>query len=470
MDHLAGIIRPYHSRLAFAFRLADLFWIFAVLWMCVFLRGILFSMIYVILAALACILFYILAETRKLYTSWRGINILGEIRTLWLVWTGVVLVLVLIGFATKTSAIYSRLVIMPWIFFVPVVLSLWRLLVRLFLSTQRKIGRNTRSVVIAGAGDLGIRLAEIILSSSWMGMRLIGFYDDFKKKGGVVIKGYGNTVIKGNLDEMLALACNGDVDIIYISLPKRAGERIREIVYALADSPATVYVVPDIYFLDLFNARWIDLGGIAAVSVYESPYGGIDGWAKRMEDLVLGSIILLILSVPMILIAMLVKFTSPGPILFKQRRYGLNGGEIVVWKFRTMTVCEDGETIEQARKDDPRVTRFGAFLRRTSLDELPQFINVLQGRMSIVGPRPHAIAHNEEYRKLIPGYMLRHRVNPGITGMAQVNGWRGETDSIYKMEKRIKYDLQYLRNWSIWLDLKIIFMTVFGSKTGKNAY
>jgi len=185
---------------------------------------------------------------------------------------------------------------------------------------------------------------------------------------------------------------------------------------------------------------------------------------------VLGSLIMAVIALPMLAIAIAMKLTSPGPIIFKQRRYGLNGEVLYVWKFRSMTVCEDGVNVPQAKRGDTRITPLGAFLRRTSLDELPQFFNVLQGTMSIVGPRPHAIAHNEEYRRLIHGYMLRHKVKPGITGWAQVNGWRGETDTLEKMQKRVECDLQYIQEWSLWLDLKIVWMTIRGGFKGKNAY
>jgi putative colanic acid biosynthesis UDP-glucose lipid carrier transferase len=179
---------------------------------------------------------------------------------------------------------------------------------------------------------------------------------------------------------------------------------------------------------------------------------------------------LLLVAIPMIFIAMGVKLSSHGPIIFRQHRYGLRGNEIDVWKFRTMTVAENDDTVIQARKNDPRVTRFGAFLRRTSLDELPQLINVLQGKMSLVGPRPHAVAHNEQYRKQVDRYMLRHKVKPGITGLAQVNGWRGETDTLDKMQKRIEFDLAYIQNWSLFLDFKIIYQTMFKVFSDKNAY
>ena len=210
------------------------------------------------------------------------------------------------------------------------------------------------------------------------------------------------------------------------------------------------------------------LVSIPAPSLHETPFYGVDGWVKRLEDLLMASLILLL--IPMLIIAAAVKLTSPGPVLFKQRRYGLNGSVVEVWKFRSMTVTEDGDRVIQAQKNDARITPLGAFLRRTSLDELPQFFNVLQGTMSVVGPRPHAVAHNEQYRGLIRGYMLRHKVKPGITGWAQISGWRGETETLDKMAMRVKHDLDYVKNWSLWLDLKIIFLTVFKGFVNKSAY
>jgi putative colanic acid biosynthesis UDP-glucose lipid carrier transferase len=204
--------------------------------------------------------------------------------------------------------------------------------------------------------------------------------------------------------------------------------------------------------------------------VCETPFYGVNGLIKRASDIVLAATILLLISPLMAGIAIGVKLSSPGPVLFNQRRYGLDGREIVIYKFRTMRVLEDGDVITQATRDDPRVTRFGAFLRQYSLDELPQFINVLQGRMSVVGPRPHAVAHNEMYRKLIRGYMIRHKAKPGITGLAQVNGLRGETDTLEKMRARIECDLAYLRNWSLLLDMKIVLKTVSVVLGRQNAY
>jgi putative colanic acid biosynthesis UDP-glucose lipid carrier transferase len=225
-----------------------------------------------------------------------------------------------------------------------------------------------------------------------------------------------------------------------------------------------------LFTYNLLNSRMVNLGPVATISIFETPFYGINGWLKRLEDIVLSVLILAIICIPMLAIAIAIKWTSPGPVLFKQRRYGLGGKSINIFKFRTMNVAENGDMVVQARKDDSRVTPFGKFLRCTSLDELPQFINVLLGDMSVVGPRPHAVVHNEEYRKLISGYMLRHKVKPGITGWAQINGFRGETDTLEKMEARVQYDLWYIRKWSIGLDLRIIARTVGSGFTGPNAY
>jgi putative colanic acid biosynthesis UDP-glucose lipid carrier transferase len=250
----------------------------------------------------------------------------------------------------------------------------------------------------------------------------------------------------------------------------RAEERIRDVLRRLADTTASVYIVPDFFVFQLLHSRWTNIGGVPAVSVFENPLYGVDGVAKRVADLVLGSILLTLAAVPMLAIAAAIKITSPGPVFFRQKRYGLDGREILVWKFRSMRVMESGGTVTQATKTDRRVTRLGAVLRRTSLDELPQLFNVLSGSMSLVGPRPHPNPLNETFRPMIEGYMLRHKVKPGITGLAQVSGWRGETDTLEKMQKRIECDHRYIREWSLWLDLVILFRTIFAVLSRKNAY
>jgi putative colanic acid biosynthesis UDP-glucose lipid carrier transferase len=260
------------------------------------------------------------------------------------------------------------------------------------------------------------------------------------------------------------------IKMIFISQPISAQPRIRKLIDELQDTTASVYFLPDVYIFDLMQARFDNVGGMPVIAICETPFMGLNSTIKRASDVVLASIILVLLAPLMVVIAVAVKMSSPGPAIFRQRRYGLYGDEIIVYKFRSMCVMENGQNVVQAQRNDGRLTKIGGVLRRTSLDELPQFLNVLQGRMSIVGPRPHAVAHNEQYRKLIKGYMLRHKVKPGITGWAQVNGLRGETTTLDKMEARIQYDLDYLRNWSLWLDLWIVLKTIKVVLTRENAF
>jgi putative colanic acid biosynthesis UDP-glucose lipid carrier transferase len=264
----------------------------------------------------------------------------------------------------------------------------------------------------------------------------------------------------GSLSDMSQYVKDHRTDVIFIALPIRHVKRVMNLLDDLRDTTASIYYVPDIFVFDLIQARSGEIHGIPVVAMCETPFYGYRGVAKRLTDIGFSALILLMLTPLLVLVAILVKATSPGPIIFKQRRYGLDGREIAVYKFRTMKVTEDGEQIKQASKHDSRITRVGGILRRSSMDELPQLINVLQGRMSLVGPRPHAVAHNEEYRKLIKGYMVRHKVLPGITGLAQVNGCRGETSKLEEMEARVNFDLDYLRHWSPMLDIKIILLTV----------
>jgi putative colanic acid biosynthesis UDP-glucose lipid carrier transferase len=231
-----------------------------------------------------------------------------------------------------------------------------------------------------------------------------------------------------------------------------------------------VYFVPDMFVTDLIQGRIDSVSGMPVLGVCDSPFSGVSGLVKRASDVIFSIAILAAISPLLLVLALCVKLSSPGPVIFKQRRYGLDGEDIVVYKFRSMTVTEDGDAIRQCAEHDGRLTPLGAFMRRTSLDELPQFINVLQGRMSIVGPRPHAVAHNELYRKLIKGYMQRHKVRPGLTGWAQVNGLRGETPTLERMQARIDHDLDYLRNWSLRLDLYIMAKTLWVVLKGQNAH
>jgi putative colanic acid biosynthesis UDP-glucose lipid carrier transferase len=298
-------------------------------------------------------------------------------------------------------------------------------------------------------------------------VKVAGFFDD---RAGDRLPDLPQRDILGSLAQLADYAKRNRVDLIYLALPMASQPRIMKLLDELHDTTASLYFAPDIFLFDLIQARMDSIGGIPVVAVCETPFYGFDGLVKRASDIVIAAAALVVLMPAMIALAIAIKLTSPGPVIFRQRRYGLDGREIVVYKFRTMRVTEDGGVIRQATRDDPRITPLGAVLRRLSLDELPQFVNVLQGRMSVVGPRPHAVAHNEMYRKLIKSYMVRHKVRPGITGWAQVNGLRGETESLEKMRMRIEHDLDYLRNWSLRLDLAIIWRTVFVVWKRDNAY
>jgi len=391
-------------------------------------------------------------------------NISVSVVSRWFILIGVLLML---GYATKTSSVFSRRALLTWIIVTPPLLVVAQLLVDVLISRMLLSAGNTRRVVIAGADHLGHTLASKIQSSLYHGMKIEGFFDD---RG---VERLANTSssrlpLLGKLQQLPNYVRQHHIDLIFIVLPLRNIQRVTDLLDQLQDTTASIYFVPDVFVFDLIQCRTSDIDGLPIVALCETPFQGSRGVIKAFSDYAMASVILLLASPLMIAIAFAIKLTSPGSIIFTQRRYGLDGREIIIYKFRTMTVSEDSDSITQVTRDDERVTKLGAFLRRTSLDELPQFINVLQGRMSVVGPRPHAVAHNEQYRPLIKGYMIRHKVNPGITGLAQVLGCRGETSTVEAMQKRVEYDLEYLRNWSLTLDLRIIFKTlrvVFNDKT-----
>jgi putative colanic acid biosynthesis UDP-glucose lipid carrier transferase len=373
-------------------------------------------------------------------------------------WILIVGMLLMLGWATRALGAFDERVIVTWIAATPMVMFTAHMLVPILLPRLLAAEGIQRVAVVAGAGSLGRKLAQQIESTPFLGIRVAGFFDD---RAPSRLPDMDSKSFLGSLDSLAEYAKKNRVDLIYVTLPMASQPRIMKLLDELHDTTASVYFTPDIFMFDLIQGRMDTIGGIPVLAVCETPFCGMNGIIKRASDIVLSSIILLLIAPVLAAIAIGVKYTSPGPVLFRQRRYGLDGREIVVYKFRSMTVTEDGPVVRQATKNDSRVTPFGAFLRRTSLDELPQFINVLQGRMSIVGPRPHAVAHNELYRKLVKSYMVRHKVRPGITGWAQVNGLRGETDTVEKMKARIEYDLDYLRHWSLRLDLRIIWRTIF---------
>jgi putative colanic acid biosynthesis UDP-glucose lipid carrier transferase len=390
------------------------------------------------------------------YQMWRSGRMLAYARDVFIGWMITAGSLLLLGMISGTGQHYNKQVLLLWFVTAPVSLLLVHMAARKLGSAPNHPG-EARSVVLIGANAVSVKLAATISRNPNHFMHICGFFDD--RSADRWPKDMDHPML-GGMDDIAAYVRENNVKIIMISQPMSAQPRIRKLLDELQDTTASVYFLPDILAFELMQARVDNIGGMPVIAICESPFTGLNGILKRLTDIVIAGLIQIILLPIMLVIAIAVKVSSPGPIIFRQRRYGLNGEEIIVYKFRSMTVAEDGERVVQATKGDQRVTKVGAFLRRSSLDELPQFINVLQGRMSIVGPRPHAVAHNEQYRKLIKGYMLRHKVKPGITGWAQVNGLRGETETLGKMEARIHHDLDYLRKWSLWLDIWIIFLTV----------
>ena len=424
-----------------------------------------FTGYYLVLMIIAFFISTYIFEQTNLYRKWHNGKLLAYVRDTFVGWGAVVGILLFLGYATKLSYRYSDEVILTWMVITPFALIASHFVVHKIITDLRKKGM-VRSGVIVGANNVGMQLQERIAEYPYLLIDLRGYFDD---RDASRIQGAKLPVL-GPVSEVGNYVRKNNIQMIFVSLPMATQPRICKLLDDLHDTTASIYFLPDVYIFDMMQARFDNVGGVPVVAICESPLSGVDTVVKNFSDIVLASLILILISPILLGIILAIKLTSPGPAIFRQRRYGLNGESFIVYKFRSMTVCEDGANIVQAQKNDQRTTKVGAFLRRTSLDELPQFINVLQGRMSIVGPRPHAVAHNEMYRKLIKGYMLRHKVKPGITGWAQVNGCRGETEELDKMKARIEFDLDYLQNWSIWLDLWIIMRTVWVVVRRDNAY
>ncbi len=380
-------------------------------------------------------------------------------------WACVAGILLLAGYCFRVTRLFPGRVLATWLVATPFALAAAQGAARLL--SARVFGRNgaQRRLVIVGANRVGAELATRIADAPWLGT-VAGYFDDRRLER---LPSATRPRLLGKFADLPEYARQHGVHVIYVCLPMSGHPRIRALLDVLGDTTASIYFVPDLSAFDLMQARFGQIRGMPLVAVRESPFRGMAGVLKRGSDIVLAAAALLLLAPLLAAIAIAVKRSSPGPVFFKQRRYGLDGREFLVYKFRTMTVCED-DPLMQATRFDLRVTRVGAFLRRTSLDELPQLLNVLEGSMSLVGPRPHAVAHNEHYRKLVSGYMLRHKVRPGITGLAQVNGLRGETVDIERMRQRVAFDLEYLKHWSLGLDVRILLKTARLVLHDKSAY
>ncbi len=459
-------IKGHGEETVLAYRILDVIIISVILVMAAHVYNGQFSNNYFIALSTGVFFYSLMAEIAGIYRATHSRSLREVTAGIFFSWLFTIATLLFIAFFFKVSEAYSRAVLGIWFAAVPVILVVWRIFVYKYpCIAHRDSHQNT---VIIGATSSGITLSNEILSNSLLNLKLTGIYDD--RSPDRLHSGQLPVPLSGTIDDALNLAKERKVKHVYVALPMEAAKRIKQIINHFADSNARVYIVPDFFTFDLMQSRWRNVGTVPTLSIHDTPFYGFSSFMKRAEDIILSLLIICLISPLLFAVAVGVKLSSPGPVIFKQQRYGLDGKPIKVWKFRSMTTQDNGSVVKQATKNDPRITPFGGFIRRTSLDELPQFFNVLMGTMSIVGPRPHAIAHNEEYRGLINKYMLRHQVKPGITGWAQINGYRGETDTLDKMEKRVEHDLVYIQSWSLWLDIKIIFLTAFKGFVGKTAY
>ncbi|HBR0558960.1 TPA: undecaprenyl-phosphate glucose phosphotransferase [Klebsiella pneumoniae] len=444
-------------------RFSDIVLIFASLYAICLLNNVDFEIRYLLFSLIVLVIFQMVGGITDFYRSWRGVKISAELKLILKNWfLSYVLALGIISLFHDFDL--NIRVAAIWFIVVTIGFVLCRSLIRVGAGILRRLGYNTRRVAVVGSLPAGINLLKSFAEEPWMGFIVLGYYNSEP------LTSVSDINFCGNFDKLIIDARDGKIDRIYIAMNMQEEAKIKKIVQQLTDTTCSVLLIPDIFTFNILQARTEEINGVPVVPLFDTPLSGINMIFKRLEDIIVSTVILLLISPVLLIISVAVKFSSPGPVLFRQLRYGMDGKPIRVWKFRSMRVMENDENVVQATKNDIRVTKVGKFLRSTSLDELPQFFNVWCGQMSVVGPRPHAVAHNEQYRAIIQGYMLRHKVKPGITGLAQINGWRGETDTLEKMEKRIEYDLLYIRGWSIWLDLKIIFLTVFKGFINKSAY
>jgi putative colanic acid biosynthesis UDP-glucose lipid carrier transferase len=403
----------------------------------------------------------------ELYNSWRGRSMPEMLLRLAASWGLVLLIGLFFSFLIHHVGHVSRLWLFYWYTSGVALLILYRIVVYFGLRYLRTKGLNTKRVVIVGYGHTGQEMHRRAIYQDWAGYEVRAVHADPNDAARI----RDPAIVRINtLEEIPDFVVKNEINEIWITLPVVASPKLQELQYLLRNALVDIRWVPDILGLQMLSNRVGDFLGFPAVDLNQPISSGLQGILKDTFDKVFSTVALILLLPLFIVIAIMIKKTSPGPVFFKQPRMGLNGKKFEVYKFRTMKVHQEHGTVTQATKNDPRITSIGGFLRRTSLDELPQFINVLQGDMSVVGPRPHAMQHNEMYKDLLDVYMLRHRVKPGITGWAQIHGHRGETDTVDKMAKRVQFDLHYIQNWSLWMDIQIIVWTAFKGWTGKNAY
>lgn len=423
--------------------------------------------IHTVLLHFCSALAFLLFQQLGLYGSWRGRPLPDMFLRIAGSWALVLLVGLFFSFLVHHVGNVSRLWMFYWYASGVSFLVLFRVAVYYALRFLRTKGLNNKRVLIVGYGNTGQEMHRRALQQDWTGYDVKAVYAEDVDAAKILDPSIARL---HTLQEVHDFVVANHLHEIWITLPLMASQRLQELQYILRNTLVDIRWVPDVLGLQMLSSRVGNFLGMPVVDLNQPISSGFNGIVKDVFDKVF-SIVALILLLPLfIVIAICIKTSSPGPVFFKQPRLGLNGRKFNVYKFRTMKVHQEHGTVTQATKNDPRITPIGGFLRRTSLDELPQFINVLLGDMSVVGPRPHALQHNEMYKDLLEMYMLRHRVKPGITGWAQIHGHRGETDTVDKMAKRVQFDLHYIQHWSLWMDIRIIVWTAFRGWTGKNAY
>jgi len=420
-----------------------------------------------LLAVTLSLVFVLLARPPRNLSSQLQVQPYTQVAATVLRWLLLIAVLAIIGSSSGQLRRYPAAALTAWTLATPLALVCCTLVLSRAMQRALISAVSSRKVIFAGYNQASVNIARALSANPALRLQVEGYFDDREARR---LRPESGAQLLGRLAELADYVRRHGIDVIYIALPIRHVQRVLALLDDLRDTTASIYYVPDIFVFDLIQARSGEINGFPVVAMCETPFHGYRAVVKRVIDIAISVGVLTICSPLLLVIGMLVRFSSPGPVLFRQRRYGLDGQEIVVYKFRTMIVAEDDTEVRQASACDQRITPIGRVLRRFSLDELPQFINVLQGRMSVVGPRPHAVVHNEQYRKLIKGYMVRHKVLPGITGLAQINGARGETAKLEEMERRIEHDLDYLRRWSPMLDIKILLLTALKVFRDEKAY
>lgn len=419
---------------------------------------------YAVLLLAGALSIAVISPSFRLYDTYRGASLANELRDLLFAWSLLAAMAATMLFVTKTGQTFSRGWVAIWLALGFALAAALRIGARLLLRQLRRNGRNLRYVAIVGAGALGERIAHQLTDASWTGLSVVGFYDDDVHKHDAMLAGHR---VLGTLEQLAVDVDARGIDQVWIALPLRAELRVRAMLDMLRDSAVEVRFVPDIFGFHLLNHSISEVAGLPVLSLTATPMAGFARMAKAIEDKLLGALLLIVALPLMAIIAIGVKLSSPGPVFYRQARVTWNGVRFSMLKFRTMPVAaESASGAVWSRHGESRATGFGLLLRRLSLDELPQLINVLKGDMSLVGPRPERPEFVEQFRREIPGYMQKHLVKAGITGWAQVNDLRGDSD----LARRIQYDLYYIDHWSLWFDLSILALTLWHILTSRNAH